>query len=695
MEGTVYLPIPPFAVEKRREGMAERQSFCYPDLFSELKVRGKIMKNRTVTGPMILEWGIDKNGFITERGMKAFGDMAKGGAGIVTLGEAQIDHLNSKAHSIHFDATDPDVIQQYHFFTEYIHAYGALASIEFNHNGQHALPEFNSEHMGPMAASEIRMPNGLTAKEMDRADMDRVIEAYAQSAQIAKRSGFDAVLLHFGHGWLMGGFLSPLVNRRTDDYGGTYENRMRFPLEVIHRIRQVAGEELIIEVRMSGDEYVEGGIKIEDTVEYAKLLEADGNIDMIHLSAGTRMDGRSRPISVPSHFVEECHNLRFAEAVKKAGVKLPVGIVGAVSDPALADQIIAEGKADYVVMARQMIADPEWANKARHGREADIRRCLRCMHCGDKNRVNRVGKAVLEDWNGTKIHVCDINPVWGHDALIGEIAPPKVSKKIVVVGGGPAGLTAASRAAELGHQVILYESGKKLGGLLNFYADPVWFKQGESRHRKYLIHQVEKHKNIEVRLGVHATPELVKEDKADEVIVAIGGRIYHPDLSIEQGAKIIDVLGVYGHEDNAGSKIVIIGGGTSGAEAAIYLAGLGKKVRLIEKLDDIALDEPFSMRNHILKYMADLNIEYSVEQEAFAVTRNGVKAKDINCGTEHFYEADTVIFATGLKAREEEADAFTPCAVDVVKVGDCRKIGNLGSAIREGYNAAVTVYAEE
>lgn len=407
------------------------------------------------------------------------------------------------------------------------------------------------------------------------------------------------------------------------------------------------------------------------------------------------MDGRSRPIMIPSHFAEECHNLRFAEAVKNAGVKIPVDIVGAVSEPAVVDQIIAEGKVDYVVMARQMVADPEWANKARHGREADIRRCLRCMHCGDKNRVNRVGKAVLEDWNGTKIHVCDINPTWGHDALIGEIAPPRISKKIVVVGGGPAGLTAAARAAELGHQVILYERSNKLGGLLNFYADPVWFKKGESRHRKFLIHQVEKHKNIEVRLGVRATPELVKADKADEVIVAIGGRIYHPDLPMEQGAKTIDVLGVYGHEDIIGQKIVIIGGGTSGVEAAIYLAGLGKRVQIIEKIDDIALDEPFSMRNHILKFVEDLNIEYFVEKEAVAITANGVKARDVNHGTESFYEADTVFFATGLKTKEEEADGFIPCTVDVVKVGDCRKIGNLGTAIREGYNAAVTIYAEE
>lgn len=673
----------------------KQQTPCFPHLFSELKVRGKVLRNRTVTGPMILEWGIDKNGFITERGMKGFGDMAKGGAGIVTLGEAQIDHLNSKAHPAHFDCTDPDVIQQYHFFTEYVHAYGALASIEFNHNGQHALPEFNPNHLGPMAASELVMPSGQHVREMTREDMAQVAEGYAQSALIARRGGFDVVLLHFGHGWLMGGFLSPMVNHRTDEYGGSYENRIRFPLEVIHRIREVAGEDLILEVRMSGDEFAEGGIKIEDAVEYVKLLEADGNVDMIHLSAGTRMDGRSRPVMIPSHFIEECHNVSFAEAVKKAGVKLPIGIVGAVTDPAVADEIIASGKADYVVLARQMMADPEWANKAKHGREKDIRRCIHCMHCMDKNRVNRVGKAVLEDWNGTKISMCDINPVFGHSALIGEIPAPKRSKKIVVVGGGPAGLTAAAKAAELGHQVILYEQSKELGGLLRFYADPVWFKQGESRHREYLIYQVEK-RQVELRLGVHATPELVAKDRPDEVIVAIGAKASHPKIPTEAGSRTVDVLGIYHRENVLGKKVVIIGGGTSGCEAALHLSHLGIYVTLLEKIDDVALDEPYSMRNHILKFMDEAeNLEYHVEQEAVRIVQNGVYAKLLPNGEERFYEADTVIYATGMKEKHEEAAGFDISAVDVVKVGDCRKVGNLGSAIHEGYNAAVTIYAEE
>lgn len=666
----------------------------YPHIFSELKIRGKVLKNRTISAPLAIQFTRDKNGFITERGMQIFGDFIKGGTGAVTLGEGKIDSLNSNAHPNHFECRDPDIIQQYHFFTEYVHAYGGLASIEFNHNGQHAIPQFNPQHLGPMGASEMIMPNGLHVKEMTREDMDTVAESYAQAALIARRSGFDMILLHFAHGWLMGGFLSPLVNHRKDEYGGSYENRIRFPLQVIHRIRQVAGEDLIIEVRMSGSEYTEGGIEIEDAVEFAKLLDADGNIDLIHMSAGTRMDGYTRAIMHPSHFIEECHNVKFSEAVKKAGVKIPVGIVGAVSDPDVVEEIIAAGKADYVVMARQLMADPEWANKAKHGHPEDIRRCLRCLHCFDTHRVNK-GRAVLDDWQGTLLCVCDINPTWGHDALIGEISKPDRALRVAVVGGGPAGLSAAAQAAKSGHTVDLYEQSGSLGGLLKVFADPVWFKKGESRHREYLIHQVEKYK-VNVFLNTKADPEKLKAQGYDAVLVAVGGKPKHPRIAAENGSHTMDVLGIYHHEDTLGTKVVIIGGGASGCEAALHLSSKGVACVVLEKGDYILPDSQFSIRNHTIQYMeAADNLEYYQGQEVVQITRNGVYAKDKNTGKEIFYEADTVIYATGMESREDAANEYNAVAVDVRKIGDCRNTGTLGNAIRDGYNAAVTLYSRE
>lgn len=675
----------------------EKKQLEYPHIFSELKVRGKVIRNRTFSGPMILEWGLDKNGFITERGMKAFGAMAKGGTGVITLGEAKIDDLNSRAHAHHFESRDPDVIQNYHFFTEYVHAYGSLASIEFNHNGQHALPEFNPRHLGPMGPSEMTMASGIHVREMTKEDMDTVAESYAQAALIARRGGFDMILLHFAHGWLMGGFLSPQVNKRTDEYGGSLENRMRFPLQVIHRIREVAGEDLIIEIRLNGSDYSEGGIVIEDAIEQVKQFEADGNVDLIHMSCGTRMDGRTRAVSMSSHFIEQGHNLKFAEAVKKAGVKIPIGVVGGIADPEFVEEAIASGKADYVVMARQLIADPDWANKAKHGHAADIRRCMRCQHCMDTNRVNSAKNraAVMEDWTGTKIHLCDINPTFGHAALIGEIPAPKKKKKVVVIGGGPAGIVAAVKADELGHQVILYEQSSKFGGLLKVYADPVWFKQGEAKYLRYLEHKIEK-STVEVHLKTKATPELVASQNPDTVIVAIGGKADHRKIEVENGSSTIDVIGIYNHEHLLGKKTIIIGGNTSGCEAALHLAHLGIESIVLEQGDMLLPKEGMSYRLHTLQYMEESDkIEYFENRKVVKIIPGGVETENVETSEREIYRADTVIYATGLTEKEEEASEFEDIAYDVIKIGDCKKIGTIGTAVHQGYNAAVTIYEED
>lgn len=497
------------------------------------------------------------------------------------------------------------------------------------------------------------------------------------------------ILLHFAHGWLMGGFLSPLINHRKDKYNGSHENRMRFPLQVIRRIREVAGEDLVIEVRLSGDEYTPGGIQIQDAVEYAKILEAQGKIDLLHLSCATRFNADTRPLMIPSQFVEPGHNVKFAAAVKKAGVKIPIGTVGAISDPYQAEAILASGQADYIVMARQLMADPDWANKAKHGRAEDIRPCRRCLHCMDTHRVNK-GNVVLDDWRSTHLTSCDINPTYGHRALIGEIPFPVRKKRIAVIGGGPAGMEAALEASRRGHSVDLYERQEKLGGLINIYSEPVWFKQGDFQYRNYLVRQIEK-SGVRVHLKTGATPEFIYSTRPDAVIVAIGGKIYQPKIEGMNRIRNLNVLGIYHNEEKLGQNIVIIGGGLSGCEAALHLADKGKEIILITPESDLMPVVPLSLRSHTLQHLEkNAHITYYTGCEVKALQSGGVTV-GIDDHTERILAADTVVFATGMRNQEKEAEAYLGTAIDVIPVGDCKRIGTIGTAIHDGYDAAASL----
>jgi 2,4-dienoyl-CoA reductase-like NADH-dependent reductase (Old Yellow Enzyme family) len=429
----------------------------YPHLFSPLKVGKKTLKNRIITAPTHHPFAIGTDNFLNEAGITYYGDKARGGAAAVTIGEAKLDKLNSVAHNCHLDLTEEKTLQTLNLFTDYVHTYDSLASIEFNHSGQFSLPEYCGG-IGPMGASSFVMPNGLLLKEMDEEDMERVAESYAQAAVMAKRGGFDMILMHYAHGWLMGGFLSPIVNKRTDKYGGSVENRVRFPLMVLDRVHKAIGDDMLIELRISGDELSPGGITIDETIEMVKRME--DKIDLAHISCGTRMVAVTRAIMHPTHFIEHGHNVRLAEAVKKSVVKIPIGTVGAITEPAMAEEILAQGRADYVAIARAFMTDPDWAEKARAGRADDIRPCIKCLRCLDVSmgRVNTDSKAVLQDFTkATRRNDCSVNPTYGHTNLMHRFPKPTRRKKVIVVGGGMVGCETALHLTHSGREVVLVE----------------------------------------------------------------------------------------------------------------------------------------------------------------------------------------------------------------------------------------------
>ena len=664
----------------------------YPHLFTPMQVGRNVFKNRIFLAPTHLPITIDKNGFLTKEGHTYYGNMAKGGCAAVHMGEVIMDRKNSLAHEDHLNMVDENTLQTMNTFNEYAHIFGAKTSVELNHSGHFAMPQFGdgSDPMGPV---EMDMPSGTHVRPMTEEDMAYVCKIYAKAANMAKRCGCDMVCMHMGHGWLLGGFLSPLINKRTDQYGGSRENRMRFPRMVLEAVRKAVGPDFIIEARLSGEDCVPGGIEIEDSIAYVKMIE--DVVDLVHFSAGNRLFPETRAIMHPSHFLEEGHNVHLAHKAKQSGIKIPIGALGSIQHPEFAERVLAEGKADYILMARGLVADNDWVNKARAGRAEDIRPCIKCFRCmdlaGGKRTVSRHNIAdYLTDFPTVTRRVeCSVNPLHGNAMCKIGFPAPKRTKKVAVVGGGPAGMMAAVSAAERGHEVILFEQSGQLGGQMH-YAKHVWFKTDMEDYRKYLIRQVEKAK-IDLRLNTRATPELLRALAPDAVIVAVGAEPAVPNIPGVRQDNVWTAIDAFGHEDQLGEHVVLVGGGMVGCETALHLSHLGKKVTLVEMLDVLAPDGIYTERLHTVYYIdQDPNITVMTDTRCVEITGEGavVSGED---GQKQLLKADSVVLSAGMRSLTAERDQFNGLAYDVIHIGDCQKVGTISSATATAYNAALTI----
>lgn len=542
----------------------------YPHLFSPLKIGKLTVKNRIEIPPMGINLG-RSDGYVTAEYYLWVKRLAKSGAGIVTVSDAGIDFALSGGNVAGPRLDSEDKIPGLSRLVDEIHRYHAAASIELTHYGVVANPAL-VRPLGAtlMSSSDITWNvNGvptIVAKEMTREQIREVIDHYCKAAALVKAAGFDMLMIHGAHGQLPAQFLSPYFNQRTDEYGGTPEKRMRFPLELLKAVRETVGPDFPIEYRISGDEVDEKGMRIEDTLRFLEV--AQEYLDLVHFSVGIDPSNHGRRFN-PSYLEPHNVNCSFAEEAKKQ-LKIPIAVVGGISYHEDGERMIAEGKTDVIVMGRATICDPDGHKKAELGLEEDIRPCMRCGNCG------RVSRAM-----GMKTVLCALNPTAGRELEYMEVCPAPSKKKVMIVGGGPAGMQAAISACQRGHEVTLYEKNGQLGGML-LTAMALPFKQDMRRSVAWLIRKTEK-SGAKILLNCEVTPETVQRENPDALIIAVGATPFTPKIPGVEQPQVVWAGDIDTGRSKAGQNVVVIGAGLTGLECAIGLANEGKKVTVVDQ----------------------------------------------------------------------------------------------------------------
>ena len=644
----------------------------YPNLCKPITLGRVTFRNRMFSAPM---GGTDITAdcCVGPRTPGFYELRAKGGAAAVTASELVVHPETDASHMFHLNLTTPGCLASWTWTADAISRHGAVASVELSHSGQYAgtylVDKDKKKGLSQFGPSDWVRPDGIPVKALTREQIQDIVKAYGDTAGLAKRAGFQMVMVHGGHGWLLNQFLSPAFNHRTDEYGGCLENRLRLTREVLTSVRNAVGPGFPIEFRMSGSELFEGGYTLEDGVEIAKGVE--DLVDMIHVSAGSYQFGFFNT-HLPM-FAPHGANVHLAAEIKKH-VKVPVATLGALNDPAQMEEIIASGKADVVEMARALLADPELPNKVMAGRDDEIVRCLRCFTC-------------MAERPTTGTRRCAVNPLIGRECEGMDITPAAVRKRVVVVGGGVAGMKAALTAAQRGHQVTLLEKSDKLGGILKS-EQALPFKYEMYQLGVTLERQMEL-AGVEVRLNTPATEEMLEEMKPEALILAVGSKPIVPPLPGMNGDNVVVVNNYYLEKDKVGDSVVVLGGGLAGCECAVHLGMEGKKVHIVEMRDSLAVDCNIRHRP-ILMQQVDKYTTVHLNHTGLQVTKEGLLAKNAE-GEEVLIPGTTVICAVGQRSNRDDVLLLRGCAPWVREIGDCVRVSNITNAMYMAYHAGLDI----
>ena len=644
----------------------------YPHLCSPIKIGNVTFRNRMFAAP-VGGTDITADCSVGPRTPAFYEMKAKGGAASVTASELVVHPATDASHMFHLNLTTPGNLASWTWVADAIMRHGAVPSIELSHSGQYAgtylVDKDKKKGLSQFGPSDWVRPDGIPVKALTKEQIDDIVKAYGDAAALAKRVGFQMVMVHCGHGWLINQFLSPAFNHRTDEYGGSFENRIRFAREVLTSVRKAVGPGFPIEMRMSGSELFEGGYTLEDGVEIAKAME--DLVDLIHVSAGSYQFGFFT--THPSMFSDHGCNVYLAAEIKKH-VKVPVATIGALNDPAQMEEIIASGKADVVEMTRALLADAELPNKVIAGKDDEIVRCLRCFTC-------------MAERPTTGTRRCTVNPLIGRECEGMSVQPAAKSKKVLIVGGGVAGMKAAVTAAQRGHQVILCEKSDALGGILKS-EQAIPFKYEMYQLSLSLGKQMES-EGVDIRLNTCVTPELVEEIAPDAMILAVGSNPIVPPLPGMDGKNVVIVNDYYLRKDEVEDTVVVLGGGLAGCECAVHLGMDGKKVHLVEMRDTLAPDCNIRHRPILMKQVEQY-VTAHTNHQGLRVTEEGLVCRNAE-GEEVLIPGKTVVCAVGQRSNRAAVDELRGCAPWVREIGDCARVANITNAIYQGYHAALDI----
>lgn len=639
----------------------------YPKLFEPASIGSVKLKNRLIMLPMGTAYA-SQHGEVTQKTIDYFVERAKGGVGLITLGNVS-PHLPNIFNQL---VLDSDWVLMGHYeLAEKLHAHGAKVCVQISHAGrQKALATLlpGEELVSSSALASEHLGNMFSVpRAMDKDDIKRWIEKYTLTAMRAKRVGYDMVEIHGAHGYLINQFISPFMNKRTDEYGGSLENRMRFPMEIISAVRDLVGRNYPIGFRISADEFVPGGITLKESAVIAEMLESAG-IDYISVTAGVH---ESLDKMMCTMRVAEGWRQPLWTAIHKA-VKIPVIAGGSLRHPSRCEQVLQDNEADFIGLARPLYADPKWPIKAKEGRAKEIRLCISCNECAHESTRRRSGE-----------RHCAVNAATGREKDFAVITPTKVQKKVMIIGGGPAGMEAARIAALRGHKISLYEKENYLGGQLIQAGRP----QGKRKIlwlRDYLEGQFKK-LGVDIILNTKATRKLVKEVMPDALVLAAGAEPIQPNIPGIDHQFVVSSWDILRDEIKFGKeKIAVIGGGMIGVETAEYLLESNNTVTIIEQLPDVADGMEPNHKRQLLKLFNDKNVKILTNRKAVEIIPNKIRLTNIASGAEESVDVDRVVIAVGTRPSNTLRDELDGIISDLYVVGDCMRVGFIMEAIYEG-----------